>query len=220
MITSKTSFHRLSLEPWRSILYLISLTIVRGIIQIRLYQQGFISASADEFARGIITSTWAQNPRLNLLEDIQGTWLPLEKYVNGLFLLIWPDVILAPRFTVFIFSTLLLIILYNLAHELFERFSIAVVTTFLVASLPWFVWLSGTPMLEMYYFTCFFAGLLFLAKWLKNPYTNVWIISGGCFLLASGFHVQSWTFINLINVLLLPYLYWLIKNKKYPLPIK
>jgi hypothetical protein len=206
-------FHPLLNHPVRFIFYFISLTIARGLIQVRLYQQGFISVSADEFSRGIRASRWAQNPTINLLQDIQGTWLPLEKYLNGIVLLVWPEPIIVPRLTVFFFSTLLLIILYLLAYELFERISVAVMTTLLVAFLPWFIWLSGTPMLEMYYFTFFFAGLLFLIRWLKYPSTNNWIISGICFLFATGFHVQSWTFVNLINLLLLSYAYVFVKNK-------
>ena len=110
----------LSEEPQRSIIYLVSLTFVRAGIQIALYRQGFISVAADEFARGIRAAKWAENPHINILTDVQGIWLPLEKYLNGLLLLVWPDVILAPRVTVFAASCLLLVTMYLLTYYLFN----------------------------------------------------------------------------------------------------
>ena len=202
-------------EPKRSIIYLLCLILVRLGMQISLYRQGFISVAADEFARGIIAAKWAENPQFNILSDVQGTWLPLEKYLNGLSLMLWPDVILAPRATVFIASCLLLIVIYKLTHYLFNNVAVSMLSTLFIAFLPWFNWLSGTPMLEMYYFTCFFAGLYFIIAWLKDGYARYWLWAGICFLLASGLHVQSWTFINLLNLLTLPSLYRFYRQKEY-----
>ena len=202
-------------EPHRSILYLISLLLVRAGLQIALYRQGFVSVAADEFARGIRAAKWAEHPSIDILVDVQGTWLPIEKYINGLLLLIWPDVILAPRLTVFIASALLLITIYLLTYYLFDHFAIAVLSSLFIAFFPWYVWLSGTPMLEMYYFTCFFAGVLFLMIWLREGRKRYWLWAGLCFLLASGLHVQSWTFINLVNLLTLPHLYKFFRRKEY-----
>jgi len=184
-------------------------------MQIALYRQGFISVSADEFARGIRAALWANNPSINIVADIQGTWLPLEKYLNGISLLVFPDVILAPRLTVFAASCLVLVMVYLLAYHLFGRFAIAVLSTVFITFQPWYAWLSGTPMLEMYYFACFFTGLFFIIMWLKETRKGYWLGAGICFLLASGIHVQSWTFINLVNLLTLPSLYKFIRQKEY-----
>ncbi len=202
-------------EPYRNILYLVSLILVRAGIQIALYQQGFISVAADEFARGIRAAKWAENPQIDVLTDVQGVWLPFEKYVNGLLLMVWPDVILAPRVTVFIASCLLLVSIYLLTYYLFNNFATAVLSSLFITFQPWYVWLSGTPMLEMYYFACFFAGLLFIIIWLKEFRRRYWFWAGVCFLLASGFHVQSWTLINLVNLLTLPYFYRFIRQREY-----
>ena len=198
-----------------SIIYLIGLNLVRLGVQIALYQHGFISFAADEFARVIRAATWAAQPSINILADVQGTWLPLEKYLNGLAILIWPDVILAPRVTVFIASCLLIATLYFLAQHLFRSRTVAVLATLLISIQPWFVWLSGTPMLEMYYFALFFTGLLMLLIWLREKRRGYWLGAGICFLFATGFHVQSWTLINLVNLLTLPVLYKFFRRREY-----
>ena len=180
-----------------------------------IYRNGFISVSADEFSRGIRAAQWAENPELNLLKDITGTWLPFEKFLNGFMLLIWPDVLFAPRFTVFFTSAILIITIYFLTYYLFYSWIIAVLSTMFISFLPWFVWLSATPMLEIYYFAGFFAGMLFLIIWLREARNWYWLLAGFCFFLASGFHVQSWTYINLVNLFTLPFLIRFIKRREY-----
>ncbi|MEZ4590252.1 MAG: hypothetical protein R3D55_03815 [Chloroflexota bacterium] len=196
-------------------IYLIGLNVVRLALQVYLFQQGFLSVAADEFARGIRAAKWAQSLNIDVLADVQGVWLPFEKYLNGLTLLIWPDTILAPRATVFLASCLLIVVLYFLVRYLFASHTAAFITTFFIAFQPWFVWLSGTPMLEMYYFVLFFAGLLLLLIWLKEQRPGYWVGAGFCLLLSSGFHVQSWTLINLVNLLTLPSFFSFVKQKKW-----
>ncbi len=200
-------------EPHRSIIFLSCLITSRALLQISLNKQGFISVAADEFARGILAARWAKNPQINILEDIQGVWLPLEKYLNGIFLILWPDEIITPRVAVFIFSCLLLIAIYLLVYNLYRSFFSAILSVLLISFLPWYVWLSGTPMLEIYYLFGFFSGLYFLLNWLQEDRYNGWLWSGVCFLFASGFHVQSWIIINLVNLFLLPWLIRFIKQK-------
>ncbi len=212
---NEQSLAKFKSEPWRSLAFLISLFFVRLGIQIVQYRRNFISVAADEFSRGIRAALWAENPRVDLIADLQATWLPFEKYLNGIALLVWPDVIVGPRLTVFIASCVVLLFLYLLVYYLFDSFAIAVASTIYVSLLPWYVWLSGTPMLEMYYFACFFAGLLFLIVWLREARSRYWLWAGLCFLLATGFHVQSWTFINLVNLLTLPSLYQFYRQKEY-----
>lgn len=203
------------LEPLRSIIYLGVLLLLRFVGQAVLYQRGFLRVSADEFARGIYASQWALQPRFDLLDGPPGAWLPFERYVNGLLLTIWPDPVLAPRVTVFLSSCLVLIGLYVFIYYLFDSFTIAVLTSLFVVFQPWYVWLSGTPMLEMYYLAFFIAGLFFLVVWLKDERLGFWILAGCSFLIASGFHVQSWILINLVNLLTVGFLYQFIRQKQY-----
>lgn len=202
-------------EPLRSIIFLGALLLVRVVGQVLLYQRGFLRVSADEFARGIIAARWASQPRFDLLDGPPAAWLPFEKYVNGLLLTVWPDPVLAPRVTVFLSSCLVLIGLYVFVYYLFDSFTIAVLTSLFVVFQPWYVWLSGTPMLEMYYLAFYLAGLFFLVMWLKDNRRGFWILAGCSFLIASGFHVQSWILINLVNLLAVGFLFRFIRQKQY-----
>lgn len=205
----------LGTEPIRTVTYLSSFILLKLVFQIVLFKRGFISVSADEFARGIRAARWASQPQLNILTDVKGTWLPFEKYLNGLLLLVWPDVILAPRVTVFIASCFVLIALFVLVYYLFDNFIIAALATTFVLFQPWYIWLSGTPMLEMYYLACFLGGLVFLVIWLREERRGYWFWAGFCFMSASGFHVQSWTFLNLVNLMTVPYLYGYARHKQW-----
>lgn len=207
-------------ESARRVIYLSWLLFLKLVFQISLIAQGFTSVSADEFARGIRAAKWAAQPQFNVLTDVSATWLPFEKYLNGLFLLLWPDVFWAPRVTVFIASFFVLVALFALVQYLFDSFVVAVLATTFVLFQPWYNWLSATPMLEMYYLACFLGGLFFLARWLKENRSGDWFWAGGCFLLASGFHVQSWTFINVVNLTTTPFLYQYLRRRQWGLILR
>lgn len=205
----------LGVEPLRSGVYLSVSVVVKIAVQIINFSHGFLNVSADEFARGIRAAAWALQPRFDILADVKGTWLPLEKYLNGSLLSVWPDVIWAPRVTVFIASCLVLIALFAFTYYLFDNFWVAALAGVFVACQPWYAWLSGTPMLEMYYLACFWGGLVFLGIWLREARRGYWFWAGCCFMLASGFHVQSWTLINLVNLTTVGYLYRNIAHRRW-----
>lgn len=197
----------------RIIAVLILLIILKVIVQTALYQDGFISVSADEFARSIRAARWAQNPSIDIINDVNDIWLPFEKYLNGSLLLMWPDVIWAPRLTVFIASCLLSIVLFFLIYELFNDYIIATISSILLIFHPWYAWLSGTPMLEMYYLLFFFLGVYLFILWVKRDRKWYWFFAGLCMMVSTGFHVQSWVYVNLFNLITVAYLYQLIIQK-------
>lgn len=201
-------------EPRRSIVYLGLLILTRAIVQVVLYNRGFISVAADEFFRGILAAQWALEPRFDLATDLTGAWLPFEKYLNGSLMRLWPDVILVPRVTVFVASCLLLVSFFLLVRYLFRSFLVAAVASLFAATVPWFVWLSGTPMLEMYYLAFFFGGLILLVVWLREARRGYWFWAGCCFMLASGFHVQSWILINVTNLLTVGWLVHYLRQRQ------
>lgn len=192
---------RKNLQTQQDAIYLALLITIKAILQLYLYRQGFISVAADEFARGLQAAQWAIHPTFSLTADLQSVWLPFEKYLNGFLLWLWPDPIWGPRLTVFLASCLLLVVLFALVRLLFKPPLIAYLAVLFVAFQPWVVWLSGTPMLEMYYLPFFLAGIFFVVRWLQTGIGRGWLWGGLCFMVASGFHVQSWTFINLVNLL-------------------
>jgi hypothetical protein len=198
-----------------TLLFLSALMAIRLILQIRLYRQGFVSVSADEFARGLRALDWSRHLRISPYADLISPWPPFEMYLNGLALRLVDDVLLAPRITVFLASCLLLAALFYLIRTLFISSAVAALAVILVAAQPWYIWLSGTPMLEMYFLAPFAGGLYFLLAWLRERHRFYWLYAGLLFLLASGFHVQSWVLINVVNLLTCGFLLRKLKEQDY-----
>lgn len=190
--------------------------LVKAGMVLALYQQGFISVSIDEFARGLQNIRWSLHPTLSAAADLQSVWLPFEKYLNGSLFWLWPDVIWLPRLTVFLSSCLLLVVLFLLIRTFFKPPAIAYLALLFVSFQPWQVWLSGTPMIEMYYLPCFFGGIFFLVNWLKDEQKKgYWVWAGVCFCLANGLHVQAWTFVNLVFLMSVGYWGLFVWRKAY-----
>lgn len=189
-----------------TIFYLVILQIGRAALQVSLFRKGFISVSADEFTRTIRALNWSKKMIFDFGKDFTDVWLPFEKYLNGLALKIYPEAIITPRITVFLFSCVATISLFILLKLSFESYTFAILGTTMISFQPWFVWLSGTPMLEMYYFPFLFFGIALVIYWLKNEKSKCAYLAGICFLIGSGFHIQSWVFINIINLLVFVFL--------------
>lgn len=197
----------------KTFIFLSILITCRLFYQIYLFHQGFVSVSADEFGRTISAYKWATNPYFFIV--YKGGWLPFEQYLNGFFLMIWDNVILMPRITAFAASCLLLVYFFRLIHYLFSDYYVAVISSLIVCLHPWFIWLSGTPMLDIYYISFIITGLYYLCVWLKEQRQGYWAIGAICIFFASGFHVQSWVVINIVNLLSTYFLFGFIKNKNY-----
>lgn len=192
------------------ILVLLSLKLA---LQIYFYHLGFISVSADEYDRGIRAARWAFGDLPTVLYT--GSWLPFELYLNGLSLMIWDNVIWTPRITVFIFSCLLLIYFLRLVQYLYNIYIVTIISGLLLIFNPWFIWLSGTPMLDIYYLSLFIGGLYYFIKWTNKHLTRYIVISAILLFFSTGFHVQSWIFVNSLN-LVCCYIVWeRYKQKRY-----
>lgn len=189
----------------RTLYFLGAVLVAKVAVAVYLAASGFVSVSADEFARGLVAVQWARSPRFNLVADISGIWLPLEKYLNGVLLMIWPDAYVTPRVSTFVASCVLAVVVYVWVYRLYGRIEVAEIATLLVIVQPWYLWLSSTPMLEMYYLPFVLGGLMLMTRWLRRVEGRDWLYAGCCLLVASGFHVQSWTFINLLNLLTVGY---------------
>ncbi len=200
-----------------AVLFFLALTAARALFQLHLYRLGFVSLSADEFARGLRALAWSQHLRVDLLRDLVSPWPPFEMYLNGLAIQLLHDPYLAPRVTVFIASCVLLLALFLLVHQLLDSWPVAALAVLFSAMQPWFIWLSATPMLEIYFLACFLGGLACLLYWLRHERGWGWLAAGLLFLLASGFHIQSWAQINLVNLFTLYFLARWLRRRQFAL---
>jgi hypothetical protein len=187
--------------------------LIKIAYQALLYKSGFISVSADEFARGITAFKWSENPHAIY---IGGTpWMPLETYLNGFMLMLWDNVILAPRFTAFLASCLLLVYFYKFTKYIFSENIIAYFAVLMLLFHQWYVWLSGTPMLDIYFLAFILGGLYYLAVWLEEFSERCLLLSALFLFISSAFHFQSWAIINVINLVTFPILLNFLKNKDF-----
>ncbi|MCC6711839.1 MAG: hypothetical protein IT344_00615 [Candidatus Dadabacteria bacterium] len=187
------------MTPWphfsRLTLATLILLCVKLALALYLYSLGFLSLSADEYSRGMTAARWALDGDLPL-GIYMNAWLPFETYVNGLALKVWSDVIWTPRITVFIFSCVLLVYFLKLVQYLFKSLVVTIIAGLLLVFTRWFVWLGGTPMLDIYCLAPFVAGLYYAAKWTEER-RGVFLLAGGfLFFLSTGFHSQAWILVN------------------------
>jgi hypothetical protein len=200
------------IQKHKIMLFLAVLFTAKLIFQIYLFREGFLSVSADEFSRGIKAMNWAKNPYWVL--GAAG-WLPFELYLNGLALMLCDHVILVPRITAFLASCWLLYFFFRLTHYLFSEYMVAVLSTVILACFPWYVWLSGTPMLDIYYMAFIVSGFYFLCIWLKEQKSGYLFWGGLSFFISSGFHYQSWVVVNSILLLTVFFLFGYFKNREF-----
>jgi hypothetical protein len=68
-------------------------------------------------------------------------------------------------------------------------------------------------MLEMYYLVFFFTGVYLFIFWVNRDSKGFWFLAGLCFMVSTGFHVQSWVYVNLFNLITVLHLIKCIKQK-------
>ncbi|HET7290230.1 MAG TPA: hypothetical protein VFJ67_07300 [Thermodesulfobacteriota bacterium] len=195
-------------------LVILALLLVKLAVQLYLYRIGFLSVSADEFSRGITAARWSLDGTLSTTIRM-GDWLPFETYINGLSLKVWDNVIWTPRITAFIFSCFLLVYFIKLVQHLFGLLPVTLLAGLLLVFNPWFIWLSGTPMLEVYYLAPFVAGLYYVSKWISGRRGAYLVIGGLLFFLSTGFHSQSWILVNVVNLCLCFFAWSMLRQRDY-----
>jgi hypothetical protein len=187
---------------------------VKVILQLYLYSRGFLSVSADEYSRGITAARWALDGTLPTA-IYMSNWLPFETYLNGLSLMVWDDVIWSPRITALIFSCFLLVYFIKLVQHLFGRLPVTLLAGLLLVFNPWFIWLSGTPMLDIYYLAPCVVGLYYVVKWISERRDRYLVIGGLLFFISTGFHSQSWILVNVINLFLCFFAWRMFRQREY-----
>src|SRR5262245_39883947 len=101
-------------KPLWACVFLIAL---REVLQVALYQAGFLALTADEFGRTILAARWSKAPYLAWY----GPWLPFHMYFFGLALRLAPDLLWTPRLIVIMFGALSICCMYILAAHLFQN---------------------------------------------------------------------------------------------------
>ncbi len=189
------------------------LLCLKLLLLLYLYNLGFISVSDDEFNRGITAAQWADGDLPTSL--LMTHWLPGEILLNGFSLTIWDNVIWTPRITAFLFSCLLLIYFIKLVQNLFDLVPVTLLAGLFLVFNPWYTWLSGSPMLDIYYLALFVAGLYYFLNWSDTRRDIYLIITGIFFALSTTFHFPSWILVNVVNLCACYYAWEMLRDRDY-----
>lgn len=167
---------------------LTALLSLRVVWQFQLYRCGFISFTADEFARTIMAARWARNPRAIW----HGVWLPFHQYFLGFLLRLKWELLWTPRIIWIILGLTSIVLMYAFARRLFESPTIGVISAILLAVNPLHIWLSSTPLSELPYATAILACFLSFTLYLRRKKYIYLFTSAFLLLLANGFRYESW----------------------------
>jgi hypothetical protein len=212
-------FFRLRADTWnlltddsRATRFLIILLIVKVAMSVALYGIGFAGVSADEYSRSISEMKWAGDPYLVLGKL---SWLPFHLYLNGSLLYFVPEPLWVPRVTAFTASCILFVYFFKLVRKIFSSHFIAATSSIGLVVYHWYVGLSATPMLDIYYLAAVVAGLYYAERWVAELDKTSLYLSAFSFSLASGFHYQAWMLIAIIDILSLLVVVTIIKRKEW-----
>ncbi|MCD4831885.1 MAG: hypothetical protein K8R02_08815 [Anaerohalosphaeraceae bacterium] len=156
-----------------------------------LYKKGLIAISADEFSRTIKAYYWTQDIRL----IFEGVWLPFGYYLEGLALMVWNNLFMAPRITTLTASILATVAVYFLAIALFDNKKIAVIAVLIAIFNPIVNLYSYLPFVCMYHCAAIVWSFVFFQYWLRRRQARFLLFTSITLFIASGFRYESWFFI-------------------------
>jgi len=160
----------------------------RLLVQAALYQAGFEALTADEFGRTVLAAGWAQRPYLAW----HGAWLPFHTYVHGIALRLLWDLVVVPRAITILLGLASILLMYRLTSDLFENRGAGLVGAALLAANPAHLWLSSTPLTEMFQTALVLAALAAFVPYLKSGRARTAYLSAGLLALGNGFRFESW----------------------------
>jgi hypothetical protein len=187
-------------------LVIVLIAVVRFIV----LALGFVSVSADEYARILFAADWAESPYFinRYLGEISDVWQPLHFCLLGIALKIHNgDLFLTSRVFTMVFSLISFGMFYLLLRKLFNRW-VALLSVLIVGFLPAHVYLSLTPMVDVILVTGIISFLFFFFVWLDNRADRYLLLAALMLGLASGLRYDGWFAVTIFVIYI--GLYWLI----------
>jgi len=167
---------------------IIFILILRLIFHITLYKDGFIAISADDFGRIIHAALWSENP----FWENQGAWLPAQMYFFGTIFRISKEYLWIPRILTIITGLIATIVVYKISWKFSNSHIASLVSALLFSLVPAGIWLSSTPLTELYYTALILTVFLFLLNYYADRRAR-WLVFSGILLgFANGLRFESW----------------------------
>jgi len=162
--------------------------LVKLAFMLLLLRSGFVGLSGDDFARQITAFHWSRDPSF-----LPSGWPPLQFWILGTFISIFPNITAVNLFVNGLFSILSVIYLYFFVRLFFHK-HIAILTVAIVAVFPWHLKLSLSGLCEPISHFFIIAALFYLTKWQEDYRTYLILLCTICLLLANMLRVEAWAF--------------------------
>lgn len=174
----------------------LSLLLLTSLaIQFSVRTAGFEALSADDFGRVIVAALWVRDPQ----PIWHGVWLPLHTYLVGSLIWLTGELLWTPRLLNMLLGVLSLVLIYHLAHQLFQRKLIALLSVSLLLINPGFIWLALTPLTELQYTTLILGSLVGLCSYVQTGRSGPLYLGTACLALASTLRFEAWVLIALLG---------------------
>lgn len=167
---------------------LTALLVVRVGLQLLLYASGFTALTADDFARTLGAAQWAADPA----PIWSGFWLPFHTYLFGSLLMLFPDMVIAPRALIMLVGLGGIAAMYALTWQLTRHRPTALLAALLLTFDPAHLWLTAVPLTEAIVALLVSLAAIGVVAFLANGQTR-WLVPGAlALLLGTGFRYEAW----------------------------
>lgn len=182
-------------------LFLPLLVLVKALVSLLLWRSGYLEYDADGFTRSLQAWNWSQHGGIQV-----DAWLPLQFWLNGSLMHLWPDLLHLPRLVNFTASIITTINFFLIGYQLFGRTN-AYFTAMLAALFPWEIWFGLSGMSESLTNMFLSLGVVFFVRWLTLAKSRYLYWAGLGLLGATAVRYEAWFYsvIYVALVLLIAY---------------
>ena len=184
----------------------VTLIFIRFIFLLILIKEGFLALAGDDFGRQIAAYSWFKNPFF-----LESAWPPLQFWILGSTLKVYPHIREANVLINVFFSTLAMVFFY-LFLRLFFKKKIALVSLAFAVTFPWQLKLSLSGLAEPLYYFFLFASLFYLFSWEAQEKYYAVILCAVLTLCACMLRMDAWVFYVAFSL----YIIALLFTKKQP----
>jgi len=183
----------------RKYLIFALLLVLKTILQISLFQNGYKWLSADDFCRTVKSFEWMQKPEIH-----SGVWLSGQFWFNGVAMLFIKNLFVTATLVNIIFSAFTLFYFYNVIEIGFGKRN-AFFSALIFCVFPFQVWLSISGLPESIFFFFVVAGIYYFIKWKSSDDKTIYLLlTAISFALSNLFRYEGWLF-SIVFVLFLIY---------------
>jgi hypothetical protein len=167
----------------------VAILAFAGGIQAFFLSRGFYSIGWDEAGRTLDAYSWAAHGKGN-----NSAWLPFYRVFVGLWLRVFPDLVITPRVVTFVFGLVSILACGWLAQELFQDRLTSMTTLWFSLFFSQRIALSLAPLSSEIFTAIVLVTVAAFARWLRtDKMSALWISAGAC-ALAGTVRFEGWFF--------------------------